>query len=429
MSRSLKNEVAKVVERGNCSGCGMCSQLSSNIKMTFNDDGYLRPTWDDDVAIEIEPQAVSEFSRACPGVTVEARLIEGGSRHSIFGPVISAWEAWAIDPSIRHSGSSGGTLTAIVSWLLDTGQYTSSAGVVQSPADARVSTAVALTTKEEALKSAGSRYAPVAAAGCCRLDSANESIFVGKPCDVSAVKQLLDARGSERPLLLSFFCAGTPSQFATERLIQHLGIDTNEERVEYLRYRGNGWPGDFTVRTDGGRTVTASYNDSWGRFLGPTTQWRCKICPDGIGESADITAGDFWHADGRGYPDFGDREGTSVLVARTALGDSIIRRAISSGVLGAKPADLSQVAAVQPLQVRRRTTLAGRMAGATLGGRRLPRYRGFQLLRTARLAPLQTLRSAVGSFVRVREEAERRPVKDRRRKVNATSTAFSGASE
>ncbi|WP_235435232.1 Coenzyme F420 hydrogenase/dehydrogenase, beta subunit C-terminal domain [Rhodococcus ruber] len=383
--------------------------------MAFDHDGYLRPIWIGDAARETEPNLASDFLRACPGVRVEARSSEGAVRHPIFGPVVSVWEAWAIDPTIRHSGSSGGTLTALVSWLLSTGQYRSSTAVAQSPEDARVSIPLTLSTKDEALRASGSRYAPVGVAACCNLDGAEESILVGKPCEASAVRQLLDSRGKARPLLLSFFCAGTPSQDATERLIRQLGIDATDDTVEGVRYRGNGWPGDFTVRTSDGRIATASYNDSWGRFLGPTTQWRCKICPDGVGESADITAGDFWQADEQGYPDFSEKEGTSVLIARTRLGDSVIRQAITAGILGARPADLGLVAAVQPLQVKRRTTLVGRMAGAILGGRRLPRYHGFQLLRTARLAPLQTLRSAAGSFIRVRKEAgggSRKPRQD-----------------
>ncbi|MCW3468058.1 Coenzyme F420 hydrogenase/dehydrogenase, beta subunit C-terminal domain [Rhodococcus pyridinivorans] len=376
--------------------------------MRLDSQGYFRPTWNHGTEPSDSLRATSEFLSACPGVLVKARSKSPDSwRHPILGPIVSIWEAWSTDPDTRRAGSSGGTITALVSWLLDTGQYHRSTGVMQESADPRRTTAIRLSTKEEALKAAGSRYAPVGAAEMCELGNERDrGIFVGKPCEASAVRQVLESRQeNSMPLILSFFCAGTPSQWATDSLVKELGITDAQDRVTSLKYRGDGWPGNFVVETGNGETVSASYNDSWGKHLGPTTQWRCKICPDGVGESADITAGDFWHADERGYPSFEESDGVSVLIARTRRGDELIRQAIAAGVLGAQPADPNSVAGVQPLQVKRRTTLIGRMMGAFLGGRRMPRYQGFRLLRTARLAPIAAAKSVGGTLLRVRRES------------------------
>jgi coenzyme F420 hydrogenase subunit beta len=38
-----------------------------------------------------------------------------------WGPVLAAWEGWASDDEIRHRGSSGGAVTALAAFALDSG--------------------------------------------------------------------------------------------------------------------------------------------------------------------------------------------------------------------------------------------------------------------------------------------------------------------
>ncbi|UOT07527.1 Coenzyme F420 hydrogenase/dehydrogenase, beta subunit C-terminal domain [Rhodococcus opacus] len=365
----------------------------------MNAGGYLRPVWRGGSRDASTDNQSVEFAGACPGRRVIARDCDAAVRHPYLGPVVDAWEAWAVDSEIRYKASSGGTLTALVSFLVGTGGYRSATAASSAP-DPRRTVSVEITTKAEAIAAAGSRYAPVAAAGSCDLDGGSETAVVGKPCEVSAVRQLLELRSQDRrPLLLSFFCAGTPSQLATDDLLEDLGL-AESEQLTALRYRGHGWPGDFSAKSVDGRSVTTGYNDSWGRRLGPTTQWRCKICPDGVGESADITAGDFWHADENGYPDFSNKEGVSVLIARTVRGREVIQKAFDAKIIAGRPINLDDVSRVQPLQTKRRITLAGRMIGTVLALNRVPRYSGFGLFRLSWISPSIALRAIPGTFIR-----------------------------
>ena len=198
------------------------------------------------------------------------------------------------------------------------------------------------------------------------------------------------------PVLLSFFCAGVPSQFATDDLVATLVADRGD--VASVRYRGNGWPGSFVVQEAGGATRSTSYEDSWGNHLGRRLQERCKICPDGTGGHADIAVGDYWHADASGFPLFDDADGLSVAIARTERGHRLLMRSRDAGVIGLEPVELDAVAAVQPLQVKRRRTLLGRLAGRRLAARAIPRYRGFGLLKLAVSSPSDSVRAARGTF-------------------------------
>ncbi|MFP7760255.1 Coenzyme F420 hydrogenase/dehydrogenase, beta subunit C-terminal domain [Marisediminicola sp. LYQ85] len=328
------------------------------------------------------------------------------SSHPTMGPYLGVWRSWATDPEVRWAGSSGGVLTALSAWLIDSGRAARSTGA-RSAANPRRSVPVTITTKRDALAAAGSRYTPVA--GLANADVLRSDTAVTcKPCEASALSTLaplLSTDGSETPIILSFFCAGTPSAHATDALLAELDVSP-VDAVDELWYRGRGWPGRFTAASRG-RTVSADYDTSWGKTLGPTTQWRCKVCPDGVGESADVVAADYWRVDSRGYPEFTDGDGDGALIARTPRGLAIIEAAVDAGVIHVEPVPMATLAAVQPLQDKRRRLLAARTLGSLLAGRAVPRYRGFGLISLSVAQPRRALEAARGTFRRVRRSAPR----------------------
>jgi coenzyme F420 hydrogenase subunit beta len=392
---TVAQAAAQVVAEGNCSGCGACTLIDPVLEMRLDEAGFNRPA--ERAASAADRGSIKGFNQVCPGRRVTSSHPEGSTRDPVFGSSFSVWEASAVDPDIRFRGSSGGTLTALAEWLLTTGRARRVVGATASPGRPVRTDTVTLAPGDDVRRTAGSRYAPVSVAGNPAAASADSAV-VAKPCEASALSALVEHRGTERPIILSFFCAGTPSQHATERLVRELGLDPDE--LSALRYRGHGWPGRFTAEQSDGATGSVDYDESWGKALGPTTQWRCKICPDGVGESADIAAGDFWQSDERGYPVFDEGDGTSVLIARTRRGHELVIEAIEQGILQAQPLDVRRLYPVQPLQVERRTTLIGRLTGATIGGRRVPRYVGFGLARLGARLPKATARAAAGTWLR-----------------------------
>lgn len=398
--------VARVVDTDNCSGCGACTLLDTGLTMRLDEAGFVRPVRVGESSTSADAQR--RFEAMCPGVVVRAATPEGTKRHPTMGSYLGVWRAWAADPEVRLRGSSGGVLTALSAWLVESGEVPSVISAGASKTDPRQTVSVSISTREEALEAAGSRYAPVALAGAvgdvggAGRRSAAGVAMVAKPCEVAALRALhaSEPAGDAEPLLFSFFCAGTPSQAATTALLTDLGVEPDRHLAE-LWYRGRGWPGSFTAIADGHR-VEASYDRSWGQFLGPTMQWRCKICPDGVGESSDVTAADFWSTDEHGYPDFTEGPGYSALIARTARGRDVIARAQEAGVIVTEPIGIEEVAAIQPFQRNRREQLAGRLLGARAAGQPIPRYRGFGLLRLSMQRPRTTIRTLRGSFRRVR---------------------------
>lgn len=366
--------------------------------MALGADGFLRPVRRGAEPGE-QPAEVEEFLKVCPGRIVSSPRPPDAQRHPQLGSYLESWGVWATDPEIRYQGASGGVLTALAAWLGETGRANRVLGAGPG-ADPRRTVSVTITDRATALAAAGSRYAPMAAAAVPgALDGANA--VIAKPCEASALSRLLDERQvADRPILLSFFCAGTPSQSATDDLVRELGVD-DAASVTALRYRGCGWPGDFTV-TAAGRDHQMDYRTSWGDRLGPTMQWRCKICPDGVGESADISVCDYWEVDEQGYPVFDDAAGRSGLLVRTERGRALVREAREAGVIAGEMLGADHIAAVQPGQTWRRRNLFGRLVGARLAGAQIPIYRGFPLTRLALDNLRVTIRAMRGSRRRAR---------------------------
>lgn len=392
MADALTRAVRAVVANDNCTGCGGCALVSERISMQLSGQGWMRPVVTTGKNGTRARQEARHFRAMCPGVRLDAPASEALT-HPTFGRFVSAWRGRAVDDQTRQAGSSAGVLTALSMHLIESGRARRIRGAGMDKTEPTRTVPVRITSRAEALAASGSRYAPVAT-----LDGLDDSYdaVIGKPCEISALRRLPAGRG-DTPIALSFFCAGTPSQGATRSLIERLGVDPGS--AVSLRYRGNGWPGEFTV-SDGKRTAAISYDDSWGKHLGRDLQWRCKICPDGTGEDADIAVGDFWKADEKGYPLFDNADGESVVICRTSRGHDLLMEAARAGVVVLEPVDLADVDRIQPLQRARKRTVAVRLAARTLAFKRIPRYYGYGLLPRAVAFPRLSAKTFVGTLIR-----------------------------
>jgi coenzyme F420 hydrogenase subunit beta len=274
--------------------------------------------------------------------------------------------------------------------------------------------------REDILTAAGSRYAP--STPLAELPAHLEDYratgrrfgFVGKPCDVAALATLRseDSRiASAFPVLLSFFCAGVPSETGARKVLEALGV--SEDEVKAFRYRGNGWPGRATATQADGSVRSMSYHDSWGGILSKHVQHRCKICADGTGKAADLVCADAWESDENGYPIFEERPGMSLIVARTKLGVDLLAAARAAGYLETQPFDVDDIAAIQPGQRERRRALLARLIALRLIGRPIPIYKGLQIYAAARQNPMRrNLRNFLGTLRRAFRSKVSKPGKD-----------------
>jgi coenzyme F420 hydrogenase subunit beta len=352
----------------------------------------------------------------CPGYFVDGGLETGKPPKQTqadheFGPALEIWEGHATDPEIRYHASSGGILSALALYCLERENMEFVLHTGMDEAKPWANTTVRSRTRRELLSRAGSRYAP--ASPCDGLETIEHSerpcVFIGKPCDCAATAMLRRQRPEldrKLGLVLTFFCAGTPSTKGTLDLMESLAIPQDETNA--VRYRGEGWPGRFRVFYDN-RTQekSLSYVDSWGKLAG-YRPLRCHLCPDGLGRVADISCGDAWHS----FDDGGDA-GLSIVVVRTRRGQEILHRAMAANYVQLNSVGASAVLAAQPNLLGRRKEIFGRLLAMRFLLIPTPNFIGFSLFRSwVRIPFITQLRTIAGTTRRIARRGlwRRRPV-------------------
>lgn len=398
---SAHSIVDKVVRSGYCAGCGLCAGLAPEaISLSEEAPGYLRPV----VGARPSPAAERAIAAACPGLVV-AGWQDQHPVDPLWGPAQAFLTGAANDDKIRFGASSGGVITALLVDALTAGDIAGVLQIAMDPADPTRNRWRISRTVGEIMEAAGSRYAPsapLADIGAI-LETGERLAFVGKPCDVSALRRLaaIDPRVGERfAFMLSFFCAGIPSQRGTDRIIEALGL--SGRKLARFRYRGGGWPGYALGETVDGEQARMTYAESWGGILSKEQQFRCKICPDGIGGAADLVCADAWYGDDKGYPDFSEAEGRSLVIPRTPLGQRLLDRAIANGNVSVQPLDPGEIERMQPFQARRRRESRARHLALRLALQPALRMDGLKLAEASRqIGMRQKLHAFAGTLRRV----------------------------
>ncbi|ODP36546.1 hypothetical protein BFL28_05645 [Sphingomonas turrisvirgatae] len=392
--------VERVLKGELCSGCGLCAGVSNGaIAMRSAEPGFARPQQ----TAPITEEAERVIADSCPGSRV-APWADGPNRNPYWGPARETLTGFAQDPAARHAGASGGALSVLAIHALESGVVTRVLHVEADPGEPTGNRMRWSRNRDEVLAGAGSRYA--ASSPLEFIDAAlgegERFAFIGKPCDVSALRQL--ARHDPRvdqliPIKLSFYCGGLPSRAGAHRVIRAMGLEPDE--VVAFRYRGNGWPGLTLAETRGGDMGEMRYADSWGAHLSKEVQFRCKICPDAVGAVADIACADAWYGEG-GYPSFEEQDGRSLIQVRSEAGEALYRSAVAAGVLSAEPLGVDQIELMQPSQANRKRLVSSRTAACRVMFQPVPAMAGLDVGKAAKLAPMaMRLRNFLGTISRI----------------------------
>jgi len=397
----MKLHIEEVVKNNLCVGCGACTSIFSDqaAQMAMSEDGFLRPVQ----SRALDKTEVDLFEKICPGVSV-THPNRTDKFHVLWGPIEQLKAGHAVDENVRFLGSSGGALSAFAIHLLHTQQVQGILHIAPDPSDPFKNPSQISLSKEDILRGAGSRYAPASPLDRVRecLELPGVFAFIGKPCDVAALRAMaaeLPAVKNKFPIMLSFMCAGTPSIRGTEQVIQFLGFQPKE--IAKFRYRGNGWPGMARADTLDGRSAEMDYDSSWGKILNRHLQFRCKICPDGTGEFADISCADAWHADEKGYPIFTESTGRSLILARTEKGRKLLEESERAAIINTENVAVESLSSIQPYQKNRKQALIARVLGFKLGGKRVPKYINFDLVQAASQMPVRVhIKNFFGAWLR-----------------------------
>ena len=365
------NCLSDITDNGLCIGCGLCQSIAGkeNISISMTEKGRLEPK-------EIKPitnETFEKIKQICPGVIVEGlpeNEINQNSKHNIlWGYYQALFYSWSTDEQIRFQSSTGGLLNGLSLYLLETKKVDFILHTAGDPDHPMRSIPKFSYNKDDLLNcESRSRYGPASPLSKFNdaLNTNKNFAFVGKPCDISAIRQLSksDQRvNSQCKYLLTLVCGGSTEFTKSQDFIKNFNV--KEEQLDVFRYRGYGNPGKMYIKTKDGKEYDREYNSFWGEESTWRVHFRCKICPDAIGESADIAALDTW----RGGSPKGEDEGFNAAIARTSKGLELLIDATKAGYL--KKGDnltIEDIDDFQPHQINKKKAVYARHLGMKKNG-------------------------------------------------------------
>ena len=363
---SVINSLSDITENGLCIGCGICQSIAGNenISISMTEKGRLEPKENKPLNNEI----FDKIKKTCPGVIVEGlpkEAIANKSKYDlVWGYYLSLFYAWSTDKDIRFKSSTGGLLNGLSLYLLESKKVRFILHTGTDPKQPMRSVSRYSYNKQELLNSGScSRYGPSSP-----LDKFNEALnknepfaFVGKPCDISAIRQLskIDRRVNELcKYLLTLVCGGFGEFTKSQDFIDSFNV--KEEELSIFRYRGYGNPGKMYIKTNSGEEHDKEYNSFWGEESTWRVPFRCKICPDAIGDSSDLAALDTWPG---GSP-VGEDEGFNAAIIRTKKGYDLVHDARDAGYIKiGNHLKIEDINDFQPHQVSKKKAVYARHQG------------------------------------------------------------------
>jgi len=225
-------------------------------------------------------------------------------------------------------------------------------------------------TTEDIMKGAGSRYGPGAPLTPLLqlIEEGRPLAVIAKPCDVAAVRNLM-RESSQAARVVKYVmvmaCGGASRMTKNWELFE--GWDVDHKAVSAFRHRGYGNPGTTKVTLQNGKTQETSYQSMWEDQGTWDLQWRCKVCPDGMGEVADIVGLDCWPG---GAP-MGEDAGYDGIIVRTTVGEELIDAAVTAGAISIDQESLpvdQTLESWQPHQSRRKAAVSSRLRGMASEG-------------------------------------------------------------
>lgn len=326
-----------------CTGCGACAALcpSGAIELDLETNkGLFLPKIDSSKCKEC-----GICQEVCPSFDLDDTqlndiYINKAAPTLLLGEYLSCYIGNATDDFINHVATSGGLVTQLLIFALETGAINGAVVTRMRHDNPLCPETFIARTKEEIIEAATSKYCPVPLNYILKtiLECNDEKIaVVGLPCHILAFKKaenLYPVLKQKIGLYMGIFCSHNDSFHGTKFVLDKSKIYKGE--LLKFMYRGEGWPGGIKAKCYSGfefnipleTPLWRSFHDSL--FFAPPS---CFACSDLTCEKADISFGDAW------LPEVKETEriGKSVIICRTQRGQTLLDDGIGAGVIQLGP--------------------------------------------------------------------------------------------
>ncbi len=316
-----------------CVGCSACVVSCPHDVIEMTD--LLRPKQKDesdppDYCVHGE-QSCSLCAMAClrlePNIDkIEDMLFGRRRKHpsEIYGQHREMWLGRATAEDIKKVGQDGGVVSAIMGWMLDNGELDGACVAMPNPEKPWFDMPAVVTTRDEFLKSSGSRYTycntPLALKEAAARKLKKVGV-VGVSCESTAMREM-NAEGIKRWSRMTKFVAGLMcnetfkyEEFIFDIVRDRYGVDV--DKIVKVNVKG-----DVYVTLTDGTDVKIPLDEC----KVSSNDW-CHHCPDFSAEHADISFG------GIGL------SGWTMCIIRSEYGKDVWNRAVAAGIIETKPTE------------------------------------------------------------------------------------------
>jgi coenzyme F420 hydrogenase subunit beta len=317
------NSIQDVAQQGLCIGCGICAYSDAIGSMRYSKEHA------QSVPLISNGNGCDPLAFAiCPGkgynVIADSGALYSPAPYNLeLGHIYTHYAAHSNDPEVLRNASSGGLMSNLAIVLLES-HVVDRVLVTHfeySPEPRAIG--VIASSRNDILKSQGSKYCPVDFSSALReIKNNNYKVAVlGTPCQIAGIREIQrrDRTFSDKIFItISTFCGGVKSYDNLDSLAQRHGIAPNA--VTFFRFRGSGQPGSMLIKDNIGSEVVVPYPEYVGH-TGFSKHLRCHLCVDATGELADIACGDAW------LPRFRNRKYPwSIIIARNKKAADLIQK-------------------------------------------------------------------------------------------------------
>lgn len=306
----------------------------------------------------------------------------------ILGPCTGTFAGYAVDRKFRENAASGGVVSAITAFLLQSGIVQ---GVLASRLEIRNGELVPVPgiarRPEELARCKNSIYLDfsLGSQGSFRqlIDelqrTSHRICVVGLYCHLKNLATSMQRHGipRERVITIGLFCSHAPDRTLAHQVLKRQGADL-KRAVAYHTKTGEGFRdgrlfGRSTLEySDGSRLdfpflEFTTFKNAW--FYTPK---KCLACPDQFAEVADISCGDAWYREIRRH-----RHKQTTVVTRNGEARKIVLRMVREGWLELRIVDPASIVHSQRRVAGvEKAALPARIKLAPMFGMKLPHHVG-----------------------------------------------------
>jgi coenzyme F420 hydrogenase subunit beta len=110
--------ISKILKNNTCAGCGLCQSIfgENKISVELNKEGFYRPN----VNLNLNKNEDKLLAKVCPAIRVKKDKTISPKKDVVWGEMFSSFVCSSSDEEIRSEASSGGGISAILVYLLET---------------------------------------------------------------------------------------------------------------------------------------------------------------------------------------------------------------------------------------------------------------------------------------------------------------------